>query len=183
MRNLITTRNVTAALAAMLLAGLALGDAAHAIVETTFRYSTPQTGYFMIPSAAFAPADDSGATFGNDGATMTSPVSTRCFVAPVNLPNGAKMAQIAMWYSNSGSPSLALKLVRESVLDLSQDQIVVMSIVNSSGAPHTTAANITDTSLQSVNNAHYVYFVYQCVKPQETFVAARIKYTYTTAGD
>jgi hypothetical protein len=182
MPGLLTARNVIIALSAALLGGLALGDAAHAIVETTFRYSTPQTGYLSLAAAAFTPADPS-AVFNNNGATLTT-TGTACFSAPVNLPQGAKVTQVAIWYSKNDATASDLTLFRLALnAHPATDTIVEVPAPSTGGTFKSAAASVTDPSFQTVNNKRYSYFVSKCVTDSETFLTAQITYTYTSAGD
>src|SRR4051794_22419011 len=85
-------------------AALFLAGAAHAITDTVFNYSAVQTGYLGLPSAALLPQNsDTQYSSGDDGAYVRpSTNSDSCFKAVVNLPQGAKMTDFALWYATEG---------------------------------------------------------------------------------
>jgi hypothetical protein len=88
-----------------------------------------------------------------------------------------------MWYVKHDALSASLKLVRMSPSNSSAAEIVTLTPVNTSGDTKLTAAAIHDASVQIVNNARYIYYIFQCLSDQEFFVSARITYTYRTARD
>jgi hypothetical protein len=180
MRVIVTARHLAIVLSGILI-GFTVSGVAYAISAAGFRYSAPKTGYLMLPAAAFVPFSD-GTIYSNIGDELDT-TGEQCFSAAVNLPNGAKMAQLAMWYSKSDAAPENLWLFRVSPSDSSTWTLATLTAVNTSGATKSAAANITDASLQTVNNARYAYFIGQCISDQEVFASARIKYTYTSAGD
>jgi len=180
MRASVTARHVGFVLAGILI-GLMLSGGAHAIVYGAFRYSKPQTGYLTISPASFVPASNS-AVYGNDGSSIVT-TGQQCFSAGVNLPQDAKITQLAMWYSKNDDTSVQLSLSRSEPALFNTTGIASLSPVNTGGTGKAAAVNITNTSLQTVNNIRYMYIVNNCVSDQEFFAGARIKYTYTTAGD
>jgi hypothetical protein len=180
MRALVTARNIGFVLSGIMI-GLMLSGGAHAIVNGAFRYSTPQTGYLTIPAASFVPASNS-TVYSNDGSSIVS-TGPQCFRAAVNLPQDAKITQLAMWYSKNDDDPAQLSLDRVTPAEFNTTGIAGLSLVNTGGAGKSAAVNITNTSLQTVNNIRYMYIVNNCISDQEFFAGARIKYTYTTAGD
>jgi hypothetical protein len=178
MRAIVTARYVIIALSGVLI-GLLLSGGAHAIVETTFRYTTPQTGYLMIPPAAFVPQDKT-VTYSNLGDSLDT-TGTGCFSAPVNLPNGAKMTQFGIWYAKDDATAGSSQLVRVTPADGSVSGVAYMEPAAS--ARRFKGAAITVPSDQTVNNARYMYFAVQCQTDQTYFYGARIQYTYVAAGD
>jgi hypothetical protein len=182
MRSNSTARNVVVALCGVVSIGLALTGAAYAISSAAFRYTKPKTGYLTIPAAAFTPQNPSDA-YDNFGFHLNVD-GTVCFVAPVNLPQNARLARLAMWYSKNDAVQVELVLWRISLpppAGGSPTRIATLSPVNTGGARKAAAVNIT--SLRIVNNARFTYFISQCLSDTESFTGARIRYTYTTAGD
>jgi hypothetical protein len=184
MRNHLTSRNAGFFVAGGFAAVLVLSGAAHAITDTAFRYSTPQTGWLSIPPAAFMPISNAY-TWANFGYSLTGNTNAACFSAAVNLPQGAKMTAFAFWYqrndSNNGNFTIALH--RQNLKSGSVDEIATIAAANTGGVRKAFSNAITNVSLQTVNNAAYNYVINQCVSATETFYGARIAYSYTTAGD
>jgi hypothetical protein len=180
MRAIVTARHVGIALAGIVI-GIMLSGGAHAIVNGAFRYSTPQTGYLTIPAAAFIPAAN-GAVYTNDGNAIRT-TGDQCFTTGVNLPQDAKIAQLAMWFSKNDATPVTLSLDRAELQTFNFTTVASLSPGNTGGVGKSIAMNVTDTTKQTVNNIRYMYYINHCISDQEFFVGARIKYTYTTAGD
>jgi hypothetical protein len=180
MRTLVTARHLTIALAGILI-GFTLSGAAYAISAAGFRYSAPQTGYLMIPSGAFSPFNQ-GAIYSRNGAVLSTSNSA-CFEAPVNLPQGAKVTQLAAWYSLDGGPAGDLNFFRLSLAAQSSEIVAALTIDDTGAVFKSTASNAVDTSLQTVNNRPFTYFLSHCMAAAEFLLGVRITYTYTSAGD
>jgi hypothetical protein len=182
MRTLVTARHLAIALTGILI-GFTLSGAAYAISAAGFRYSAPQTGYLVIGAAAFVP-QLSTTTYTMDSGLSLAASSSGCFAAPVNLPHGAKITQVAMWYSKTDVPGGFL-LQRVALTDPPSSATVIAEIapLPTGGVIKSAAVNVTNAPLQTVNNTRYAYAIAQCVSQTETFIGARIKYTYTSAGD
>jgi hypothetical protein len=180
MQPVVTARHVAIALAGIV-AGVMLTGAAHAIVETSFTYSTPQTGYLMVSAPAFTPQTDTVA-YSNGNALHG--ITNSCFYAPVQLPQGAKMTQLAMWYLKNDTTATEIQLQRYSPATPADLTVVAtLPFTNSNGVIKKSSANITDTSVQGVNNLKFIYRIIACMSGHESLVTARITYTYTSAGD
>jgi hypothetical protein len=179
MRGYFIIRRMTTALSGIILVGLALSGAAYAISSATFRYSTPQTGFLMIPAAAFVPETET--VVYHSGTELTT-TGFGCFYAPVNLPHGAKMTSIAMWYRKNDAVQSGGQFLRKPVIGF---PIIIANLVsaNTNGEEKSFAVSITDPSFQLVNNVRYTYSIFRCLSDAESFVGARITYSYTTAGD
>jgi hypothetical protein len=181
MRSLLTIRKAAAALSGVILIGVALSGAANAINSAVFRYSAEQTGYLVIPAAAFVPNVPS--TVYNNGGDFLESTGLTEFYAPVHLPHGAKITQLAIWYSRDGVGPTGFAFRRRSLPDNSASNVALLSTPSTGGQYTATALSITDPSVQIVNNARYAYFLEIGMSDQEIFYSARIRYTYRTAGD
>jgi hypothetical protein len=166
-------------IAALFLAGLA-----HAITDTAFKYSSPKTGYLSIPAGAFANRFDFD-TYVNGGNLLHSnSVDPAGFVAPVNLPNGATMTQLSVWYTPTSGNPINIELYRTTLSDGSVNQIVFQSPSGMSGVRKQSNYPINNPSLQTVDNAHYAYYLVLGISTvNDLFYAGRITYSYTNAGD
>src|SRR5689334_18036604 len=77
---------------------------AQAITDSFFLYSSPRTGYFTISPAALSPdADGADYIIGFSGGAKLQMNSNRCFVTGVNLPQGAKITQMRVFYTTGGT--------------------------------------------------------------------------------
>jgi hypothetical protein len=180
MRTLVTARHLAIALTGILI-GFTLSGVAYAISAAGFRYSTPQTGYVTIAGGAFTPLDQNVAFFKGGDELVSSTGS--CFFAPVNLPQGAKLTELAMWYAKNDASAKSLLVARMSLSTRSTTTISSVGASNTGGGFQSTAAAVTATSVQTVNNKAYAYFLQTCLSNTEEFVSARLTYTYTKAGD
>jgi hypothetical protein len=164
-------------------AALFLAGAAHAITDTVFRYSTPKTGTAMYPAAAFGP-QNAPATYHN-GLVLQNIGSAVCYWAPVNnLPQGAKLTALVMFYVNEQTAPWSTELTRiRMAAPASSESIAQLTPPNSNGDFRSARLDITDPSMQIVDNQRYVYVMSRCVGSTEYFYSARLDYTYTNAGD
>lgn len=156
---------------------------AQAITDTFFLYSSPRTGYFTISPAALSP-DGDGADYiiGFTGGARLQSDSTRCFVTGVNLPQGARITQMRVFYS-SGASNPHVRLYREALATGVAEQIANINLPITGGAR--SAANVPiAASLATVGNAGFSYGFGTCLFDTASRLhGVRITYTYTNAGD
>jgi hypothetical protein len=160
-----------------------LAGAAHAITDTVFRYSTPKNGTAMYGAAAFGP-QNAPSTYHN-GLVLQNIGSVVCYWAPVNnLPQGAKLTALVMFYVNDQTAPWSTELSRiRLAAPASSESVAQLTPPNSHGDFRSARLDITDPSMQIVDNLRYVYVMSRCVGSTEYFYSARLDYTYTTAGD
>ena len=72
-------------------ATLVLSGTALAVTDTSFTYSTVQTGYLMVGSADLVPESDVSANDYVIGPGYAYSIAGACFNAPIQLPQGARM--------------------------------------------------------------------------------------------
>jgi hypothetical protein len=181
----VTSRRVALAATGGLLAALTLSGAAQAITDTVFRYSTPKNGYFTIHVMAMTPDSNASA---NDylidvGGTLSTGTANLCFVTGVNLPHGATMTRLAVWYTSNGSSIAVVNLVRETLANGTTNVITIPDTGDGSGTRTLSNTVIPNNALAKVNNAQYAYGFGICLGNGTVFHGARITYTYNTAGD
>jgi hypothetical protein len=168
---------------AVLAAGLLFAGRAHAVTDAVFQYSSPQTRWLMINSAALIPVKTTDYTISNWGYIRANTAQV-CFLAPVNLPHRAKMTSLVVWYSSNNDNDVIIDLWRQKSDTVASDQIV--HLFPSPTAPDVLEpANfkITDPMLARVDNQRYAYHVHVCLANSAVFTRVRITYTYTDAGD
>jgi hypothetical protein len=185
MRTYVTLRNVAIAVSGAVLVALALSGSAKAITDTVFKYSTPKTGFLAIPAAAFSPYTDTDEYYNNGDYLYPTTGGGACFKAPVNLPAGAKMTALAMWYLKGDTDTFTISFVREKLSDSTLINIVYEVPVSTGGVRKSANYDITDASLQTVDSQRYIYLIEVCLgnSTAPTLYAVRIAYTYTNAGD
>jgi hypothetical protein len=181
-------RNMTRhwrALGATLAAGavaMQIIGAAHAATDTIFKYTTPKTGALTLLAAAFTPAQHTS-SWSNIGSSLDGAGGSTCFFAAVNLPQGAKITNLAVWYAKNDSGGSYLFLTREQLSTGNTALIGSVLATDSGGARGGKQAAVTNTAVNTVNNLAYGYYLEKCVSSTETFYGARITFTYQTAGD
>ncbi len=108
--------------------------------------------------------------------------SVACFSAPVNLPTRAKMTELAIWYARGVADSMDVVFYRQRLSDGVLVQIVSQNLPSTGGARGLATYPITS---QTVDSEHYAYFIKVCMQTSTVplLAAARVAYTYTSAGD
>jgi hypothetical protein len=184
MRNPITRKGALFA-AGGFVAALFIAGAAHAVTDTIFRYSTPHNGYFSIDRMAMTPVDTDAAQnfsieIGNgQGLRATGP---QCFNSAVNLPQHAAIVKMTVWYSSVAEGDPDFFVLRQRLTDGHTDVVIMSTGADDSGQRKTLNAN-ADMNFADVDNAHYSYGFGACLAQLDKLYAARIQYTYNTAGD
>jgi hypothetical protein len=162
------------ALAALLAAG-----AAYALTASSFKYSSPKTGYVRVSHLAFAP-DGGGEAYSNDWHVGLSGAVGACLNAGVDLPGGSQVKSITFYYKSGPASEFLGFLTRIRVATAEISDIATISPVNDDGTPTSVTVNVAATD-QPVRAA-FAYGVRVCPGSDGTFLGARIKYTYTSAG-
>jgi hypothetical protein len=166
-------------------AALLLSGAAQAITDTVFKYSTPKNGNFTIDRMAMTPADENAAanfsieTGNGQGLRATGP---QCFNAAVNLPQGATIVRMTVWYSSVAEGDPDFFVLRQRLTDGQTDTVITSTGADDSGQRKTLNADANAT-FATVDNVRYSYGFGACLAQLDKFYAARILYTYTNAGD
>jgi hypothetical protein len=181
MHSTVTARHIIIALFGVALVGVALNGIAHAVVDTAFTYSKPKIGYLMVPAAAFT-ATSNTVVYASDTVSLDT-TGGGCFMAPADLPQGAKMTMLSMWYQKNDTDAAPLTFERVDPSNFGAFAIAELLAANTANAIKSRAINITDPSLQIVDNSKFAYVLRLCVSDTEAVSSVRIKYTYTSAGD
>ena len=163
---------------------VALIGAAQAITENAFNYSSPKVGFFSINPAAVT-SDSSFMDYLRDATSLSREGGTvACFGSGVNLPQGAKMTNLVVWYQSDEvglDPEFLIQRQRHSDGTLE----TVAQVVGHDDTQARKAATVAVASaVATVDNATYSYAFRVCPSAiQNAFHSARIRYTYSNAGD
>jgi hypothetical protein len=182
MKNLFSARRLTIA-AATIAAAMSVAAGSQAATDVIYKYKTPKTGAIQVSPAAMTP--DSG---GYDYSIHFAPASlvvhasTGCFIAPVNLPQGAVITTFTVLYSSDSVDGINVRLLRNKLADGSNDELADPTMGDTKGKRKALNAPI-DPDLGLINNTMYNYSVGTCVSVDTAFYGARLIYTYTNAGD
>jgi hypothetical protein len=170
-------------LAAAIVGGFSLSSAAQAITSTTFTYSTPKAGFYSIDPMALAPLTGLAADRHTITLTPASLTSTGgCYNTGVNLPTGAKVTNVAMWYSSGATSDVDIRLFRNRLSDGSSALLVDRVISDNSNTRKAVVAAVS-ASLAIIGNGAFSYGFIVCLASGDAFYGARINYTYQNAGD
>ena len=161
---------------------LVLSGTAMAVTDTSFTYSTVQTGYLMIGPADLVPEDNFDADDYSLSSVLASSGAGACFRAPVHLPQGARMTSVRTSYRSGASSNPSLILRRVNPVTGAEAVLIARDVVDDS-ATRTYVNDVVLADLRLVSNALYTYTYRVCVGNTDFFYGARIAYTYTSAGD
>jgi hypothetical protein len=187
MKKIITPRALFIAVAAIVLTGVSLGPTAQAVVDSEFRYSTVQRGYFTIPAAALVPHSNT-ANYSRTGGyrITTTAVAQVCFYAPVNLPNGASLTALRTWYLRPANTDVFfVNLYRVGIpggvtLELAAGDQSTQLPVRTTYGVGVTAAN---DGVEIIDNQRYTYYLQYCIANDSEIFTTRVDYTYRNAGE
>ena len=184
MKACLTSRHVAVAAAGGILVALSFGGVAQAITDSVFRYDMPKTGFYTIDAIAMAPdSSPTAASYGNiAGNGLGGSQGTRCFNTGVNLPQGVTVTAVTFWYKSGVGGNPSGSLLRHKLSDGTQDVIANNTFVDDSNVRTGGALPVVPT-FATINNNAFSYGFSACPNAGTSFFAARIAYTYRTAGD
>ena len=178
------SRTGATAIAFGVVAALSFGGVAKAITDSVFRYDTPKTGYYTVGSAAMVPKDTTaGENYSNsasDGGLIVLG-QQRCFVTGINLPNAVTITGMRVWYLSGATGNPEVRFLAHVLQTGQASQLAGRIIVDDSGMRKVAAISVP--AGQTINNGANAYGLDVCISPDDAFYAARITYTYQTAGD
>jgi hypothetical protein len=187
MKSLSLSRSAVIAASAAL-AAIGSAGIAQAISSNIFQYSTPQTGYLSLGPQAFAPASKGDAAH----YTIEVPFWIQkdagalglCMVAPVNLPEGARITSLKAWARADADLAVQLVLHRTNLaVDAPANDMVELLSHDTSQTRFGMTAVVPNDAIAIVNNEHYSYGVEVCIdSTASVFYSARITYVYRNAG-
>jgi len=152
---------------------------AAAITDTKFTYSTEQTGFLTISPMDVAPdGNNSAANPWFVSWTGMSLTGDGCFETGVNLPQGARITEIRLWYRKK----IFFHFLSTKLVDGATTTIASRT-VQGDGTTERRSFGAAPEAETIVDNRSRMYGLGICVAPGETFHGARIIYKYTSAGD
>jgi hypothetical protein len=111
---------------------------------------------------------------------LTANVAERCFLTGVNLPTGVTLTKVWVWHkSNVGG--MRVQFIGQALATGAQVVVASATIANATGTRK--AFNLPLAAGQVIKNGTMAYGLSVCVSPGDFFYAARIDYTYNSAGD
>jgi hypothetical protein len=170
-----------AAAALLLIAG-----AAGAVTSESFDYPAAKTGYRVIPPVAMFPTDR-GSLNGYSGGwgflrfVNNAPLERGCFNSGVNLPQGARVESIEVFYSGPFAGSGFVATLFQN--DLETGAVSVLATGAMPDAEARTSRLLGMSGGIKIGNKRYSYTFNLCLGEEDMFYGARVKYTYKNAGD
>ena len=137
---------------------IAVIGAAQAITDTAFNYSSPQVGYFSINPVALN-SDSSLMDWEKDSTRLSREGgSAKCFGAGVNLPQGAEVTNVMVWYHSdeiADNPQFFLQRHRHS--DGALQNIAVLIGTDHSSPRASVGVAVDPGDRATIDNARYRY--------------------------
>ena len=164
---------------------LTLSGTAMAVTDTSFTYSSVQTGYLMLGPGDLVPLNYVSAneySLGQSGATSSDDF-TPCFAAGIHLPQGASVISVRTSYSSGAGSNLYVDLYRSNPVTGEEIPLLLRTSVPDDSDVRTFVNDVIYPTLRKVNNALHAYTLSVCVGPTTIFYGARITYQYSSAGD
>jgi hypothetical protein len=164
-------------------ATIAVIGAAQAITDTAFRYSSPQVGYFSINPMAMT-ADSSTVVYDRGPSSISHDVGgAGCFGTGVNLPQGARMATLAVWFTSDNQDDPTFSIERQRLSDGALVTVAAVTGVDDSQTRQLATVTI-ESDVGTIDNSRYSYAFRFCPGSfVDSFRSARIRYIYRNAGD
>jgi hypothetical protein len=187
MRKHFTARKAVYFIVGCVVTALVLRGVASAVTSDVFKYSTPQTGFFTLHPAAFAPNADVAVHYSNQwprpNLIPTSDGDIACLNAGINLPQGAIIRDITVWMtSNTGKSGFTV--FRTNLGDGGHANLVEKTDTDTSGMRMAVPLPVPPNA---VDNSVYAYGIGICLvmafNKSDVFHGARITYTYRSADD
>jgi hypothetical protein len=159
----------------------ALIGTAQAITDTAFNYSTAKVGYHGINPDALRP-EFSGTEYASRAEQLSYSSGGSCFSTGLNLPHGAKMQTLVFWYSSGNGKVPTVQIARQQSSTGQMSGALVVG--NDNSGTRKQASGTVPPSVAVIDNALYTYALVWCAASTDNiFYGARIRYTYTNAGD
>lgn len=122
--------------------------------------STPQTSYFNIPRASFLPVNGNVLGFNADNGGIYCIGNTVGYLeAPINLPDGALISNLATYYSDNGSKNLRVQLHRRNYTSSTSTIVSTFSSTGASGNMDILNGDVNINAYNVVDNNTYLYYI------------------------
>jgi len=161
-----------------------IGGTAVAITSPDFTYSTTKTGYYSIHPMALASADNVAQYTNIYTTSSLFAVNVGvCHSTGVNLPQGSRITQLAVWYQSPAGSDPTVYLQRTTLADGNTSSLLTSGSIADDSNTRKLAVLPLVGGASVVSNTGFAYGFGICLGSNGTFRGARIAYTYTSAGD
>ena len=154
----------------------------YGVTSKTFKYNQPKTGYLTITNGGLAP-DDISENYANHWTDGLSAGSHACFNTSINLPHKSKMKRIRYFFSSNASSDLYAEIHRVDLSTGSAPKYSPALDISNDAGPYGGETVPVPANRQLIDNKKFAYGLGICLGQGTVFRAARIEYTYQTAGD
>jgi hypothetical protein len=166
----------------------AVGAAGYAVAITSnaFTYSPALNGAVMIDAMDLAPDDSESAqnySINFTGNVHRTNTDVGCYVTGLNLPQGAKLVELRVFYKSSDQWNPTVYIMRHTPSTGVFTEILVEVISNNENVRKAIAYDLTTNGDRTINNATFGYGFGVCIGSLDVFYGARLAYSYTSAGD
>jgi hypothetical protein len=116
--------------------------------------------------------------------SLTPTSGEGCFNTAVNLPQGATITKVSVWYSSGATGDTFVDFRRLQVSNGQGSSVAFEFITDDSGIRKPAHVTFFGTPADLVvNNNQFAYALGVCLGAGDRFFGARVAYTYTHAGD
>ena len=110
-------------------------------------------------------------------------INESCYSTGVNLPQGSRITQLAVWYQSPAGTEPEVYFSRESLSDGTSTSLLTSGEIHDNTDTRKLALLPLAGGSSLVSNIGFAYGFGICPGIGGSFRGARIAYTYTTAGD
>jgi hypothetical protein len=174
------------------IAGAAAGLVLPLLAAGTAHSAALKTGYYTIAHMAMVSdgvSIDTNYTIDWAGSLRNLAPDPACFNAAINLPNGATITRVTVWYSNKTTTKVHAGLLRNELADGKTVYVAEKNLNDTSGQRKGVNlslppkdAKVTSAAAQNavVDNARFSYGFGICLNGESKahFYAARVTYKY-----
>jgi hypothetical protein len=184
MRDLLKPSRGAVIISGTILMAAAIFGTAQAATDTIYKYSTPKTGSFTIDNLAMSPTESPSPAYENKLHSGLVASGFACFSTGVNLPHGAILTKVVVYYRSASGHDVWGALYRQQLSNASKISLASATFA-ASNTPKAGALPLDTTPASNVviNNNQYSYSFGICLEAGGEFYATRITYTYEHAGD
>ena len=165
----------------VLATGIVIGSmilgVASAFTASKFTYANEKTGYAVIgPSDMLPAASNLTWSITEDGL-----IGAGCHFATFHVPQASTLMSVSFYETEGVGAPLDLSFFRINLATGAKSDPPT-PVVDPDGTRQTFTLTLPKT-WSPVNNAKYEYMLQVCHDPDGVFHGARVRYTYTSAGD
>lgn len=142
------------------------------------RYVRRSTRYLTVHSSAFKPMDSTVAYSYTANGFLYSTSALGEFMAGVNLPQGARVRKVTLYYyDNDAGVNMNTNLIRSPLGSATNSAMAATDFSDDIGAGYSTTTSITNPVIDNLHYSYYLWVQTHNGGPNACFQAVRIEYT------